>query len=140
MKGIKVDGNDVLALILALREAKSLAKQNIPTLVEAKTYRLSDHTTTDNAKLYREEAEVKEAQEKEPISRFEKFLKSKGLLNEKLIEEIAIQAKEESQKISEEALNQKDPELTEMFDYLLDKPYKELEEQKQNLLKEYSNL
>lgn len=140
MKGIKVDGNDVLALILALREAKSLAKQNIPTLVEAKTYRLSDHTTTDNAKLYREEAEVKEAQEKEPISRFEKFLKSKGLLNEKLIEEIAIQAKEESQKISEEALNQKDPELTEMFDYLLEKPYKELEEQKQNLLKEYSNL
>ena len=139
MQGIKVDGNDVLALIIALKEAKEMAKNNIPTLVEAKTYRLSDHTTTDNAKLYREDAEVKEKLEEEPISRFEKYLTDLNLLNEEKINQIKEEAKQEAEEISKEALNEKDPELTEMFDYLLDKPYPELESQKQALLKEYSN-
>ena len=139
MQGIKVDGNDVLALIIALKEAKEMAKKNIPTLVEAKTYRLSDHTTTDNAKLYREELEVKEKLEEEPISRFEKYLISLNILDQEKIEKIKEEAKQEVETISKEALAEKDPELTEMFDYLLEETYPELESQKQALLKEYSN-
>ena len=140
MKGIKVDGNDVLALIMALKEAKELAKNNEPTLIEADTYRLSDHTTTDNAKLYREEQEVKDAIEKEPISRFEKYLVAKNILNSEQISKIKEESVKEAQEVSESALKEKDPALTEMFDFLLEKTYPELEEQKQNLLNEYSNL
>lgn len=139
MQGIKVDGNDVLALIIALKEAKELAQQNIPTLIEAKTYRLSDHTTTDNAKLYREDKEVEEALKEEPISRFEKYLISLNLLDEQKISQIKDTAKQEVEQISQEALKHKDPELTEMFDYLLEQTYPELEAQKQALLEEYSN-
>ena len=139
MQGIKVDGNDVLALIIALKEAKKLAKNNIPTLVEANTYRLSDHTTTDNAKLYREDKEVQEKLEEEPISRFEKYLISINLLDQNQIDTIKLEAKQEVETITKQALNTRDPELTEMFDYLLDKTYPELEEQKKSLLKEYSN-
>jgi len=140
LKGVKVDGNDILALILVMREARLLAKNNQSTLIEALTYRLSDHTTSDNAKLYRSEEEVAEALQKEPISRFEKFLINKGLLNPDLIKGIRESANSEVQKTSEEALNTKDPELSEMFDFLLEKPYKELQDQKLKLLEEYSNL
>ncbi|MFA7075328.1 MAG: pyruvate dehydrogenase (acetyl-transferring) E1 component subunit alpha [Candidatus Izemoplasmatales bacterium] len=76
--GIQVDGNDPLAMYLAVKTARERAMKNEgPTLIEAVTYRIGPHTTSDNPKLYREDKEVEEWKKKDPIQRFKKYLISK---------------------------------------------------------------
>ena len=59
MKGIKVDGNDILAVIHATQEARNyILKNNQPFFIEAMTYRISDHSTSDNSLLYRSKEEL----------------------------------------------------------------------------------
>jgi pyruvate dehydrogenase E1 component alpha subunit len=73
--GIQVDGNDVLAVRDVVGEALETARHGGgPTLIEALTYRLSDHTTADDASRYRAEAEVKDAWAIEPMLRLREYL------------------------------------------------------------------
>jgi len=82
MPGISVDGNDVLAVYEAAKEAIERARRGEgPTLIEAKTYRLKGHFVGD-PELYRTKDEVKRFWEKEPIGRFEKKLFEEGILTE----------------------------------------------------------
>ncbi|MBM3311129.1 MAG: pyruvate dehydrogenase (acetyl-transferring) E1 component subunit alpha [Candidatus Aminicenantes bacterium] len=81
--GLAVDGNDVLAVFAAAAEALDRARTGGgPTLIEAVTYRLGDHTTADDARKYRPEAEVKDWEARDPIRRFQAYLKHKGLWDE----------------------------------------------------------
>ncbi len=81
--GIAVDGNDVLAVYAASREALDRARAGQgPTLIEAVTYRMGHHTTSDDASKYRMEAEVKEWEKKDPLARFRVYLKAKSLWDE----------------------------------------------------------
>lgn len=81
--GIQVDGNDILAVYAAAQEAAQRARSGGgPTLIECVTYRLAVHTTADDPRRYRTDAEVAQWQQREPISRFQKYLTSKGLLSE----------------------------------------------------------
>lgn len=83
--GLQVDGNDLLAMIVAAREAVEKARTGGgPTLIEAVTYRLSMHTTADDPKKYRCEDEVREWEPRDPLPRFHGYLKRKGLLDEKV--------------------------------------------------------
>ena len=78
--GVAVDGNDVLAVLAVVREALDRARRGEgPTLIEAVTYRMGHHTTSDDAGKYRPEAEVKEWEKKDPLLRFRAYLKAKGL-------------------------------------------------------------
>ncbi|RME38286.1 MAG: pyruvate dehydrogenase (acetyl-transferring) E1 component subunit alpha [Planctomycetota bacterium] len=87
--GIQVDGNDALAVYVATRECAEKAKSGGgPSLIEAVTYRLSVHTTADDPTKYRDEEEVKKWEKRDPIPRFQKYLKKKGILDDKLTEEI----------------------------------------------------
>jgi 2-oxoisovalerate dehydrogenase E1 component alpha subunit len=80
MPGLQVDGNDVLATHEVLRQAVERARNgNGPTLVEAVTYRLHDHTTADDARRYRSEDEVKAAWDRCPIKRLRAYMNSTGL-------------------------------------------------------------
>ena len=75
MPGEQVDGNDVVATRFILSRAIERAREGGgPTLVEAITYRLHDHTTADDARRYRSEDEVKAAWEKCPIKRLKAYL------------------------------------------------------------------
>jgi 2-oxoisovalerate dehydrogenase E1 component alpha subunit len=79
MPGIQVDGNDVIAVRQTMEEALERARGGEgPTLVEAVTYRLSDHTTADDASRYREKGEVEEARAIEPMIRIHRYLKESG--------------------------------------------------------------
>jgi len=128
--GIKVDGNDIIAIIEVMQEAQRLARdENKSILIEAVTYRLLDHTTSDNSKLYREDKEVEEEKLKDPIIRLEKYLKKNNLITDQEIESINNQAKKEAESYAEIALNTSDPEPEDMFKYLLSTPYKDLETQ-----------
>ncbi|MFQ5429461.1 MAG: pyruvate dehydrogenase (acetyl-transferring) E1 component subunit alpha [Phycisphaerae bacterium] len=88
---IQADGNDILAMIVATREALDKARAGGgPTLIEAVTYRLGVHTTADDPKRYRSDEEVEKWKPRDPLTRFWKYLKNKGVLDEKardLIEE-----------------------------------------------------
>jgi pyruvate dehydrogenase E1 component alpha subunit len=92
--GIQVDGNDVLAVYAASREAVDRARAGDgPTLIECVTYRLGMHTTADDPTKYRSEEEVKAWEQKDPLTRFRVYLVKKKLfdasVDEQVDEEIA---------------------------------------------------
>ncbi|MFT4414537.1 pyruvate dehydrogenase (acetyl-transferring) E1 component subunit alpha [Fredinandcohnia humi] len=97
IKGIRVDGMDVLAVYKATKDARNQAINNGgPTLIEALTYRYGPHSTSgDNPDLYRDSDEVEKTKSKDPLKRFRKFLNKKGLWSEKLEETIISNAKED---------------------------------------------
>jgi pyruvate dehydrogenase E1 component alpha subunit len=81
--GIQVDGNDVLAVHAAGREAVARARAGDgPTLIECVTYRLGVHTTADDPTKYRSAEEVAEWERKDPLTRFRAYLQKRNLLEE----------------------------------------------------------
>ncbi len=85
--GIQVDGNDILAVYAAAKEAVDRARNGGgPTLIECVTYRLGPHTTSDDPTIYREDSEVEHWKEKDPITRFKNYLIKKKLWNEEMDE------------------------------------------------------
>jgi pyruvate dehydrogenase E1 component alpha subunit len=83
--GIQVDGNDVLAVYAASREAVERARAGDgPTLIECVTYRLGVHTTADDPTKYRSDEEVREWERKDPLTRFAQYLQKRNLLEDRL--------------------------------------------------------
>jgi 2-oxoisovalerate dehydrogenase E1 component alpha subunit len=83
MPGLQVDGNDILAVRDVLEQALQRARSGGgPTLVEALTYRLSDHTTADDASRYRPATEVEQGWQLEPMKRLRNFLQRRELWDE----------------------------------------------------------
>jgi pyruvate dehydrogenase E1 component alpha subunit len=81
--GIQVDGNDVFAVYAAATEAIERTRRGEgPSLIEAVTYRLGDHTTADDASRYRPEEEVEEWEGRDPILRLRRYLVEQGLWDE----------------------------------------------------------
>jgi pyruvate dehydrogenase E1 component alpha subunit len=114
MPGIQVDGNDILAVYKASRDAVERARSGGgPTFIEMVTYRLSLHTTADDPKKYRLEQEVTEWEKRDPIPRFEKYLKNRGILSDQKIqgvtEEIQAEIRAAEQRWSEQVERQIDP-------------------------------
>jgi len=93
MKGVTIDGNDILEVYAAVRDGVERARNGGgPTLVEAKTYRWEGHYLGD-PQVYRTKEEVEEWKKKDPIERFKKYVKESSLLTDKEIEEIVGRAK-----------------------------------------------
>lgn len=87
--GVRVDGNDVIAVYTVAQEAVERARSGEgPTLIEAVTYRLGPHTTADDPSRYRGEEEVKEWERREPLRRMRRYLISQGLLTEEADREL----------------------------------------------------
>jgi pyruvate dehydrogenase E1 component alpha subunit len=81
--GVRVDGNDVLAVVRVTRDALERARGGLgPTLIEALTYRMGGHSTSDDPTRYRSGEEVEAWRRKDPVFRFAAFLKRQGLLDE----------------------------------------------------------
>ncbi|MBS3093943.1 pyruvate dehydrogenase (acetyl-transferring) E1 component subunit alpha [Candidatus Pacearchaeota archaeon] len=135
--GIRVDGNDIFAVYKATQLAIQRARAGKgPTLIECFTYRLGDHTTSDDAKKYRGDVELKEWEKKDPIIRFEKYLTSKKILNQK---EIASEKNKATKKIEESVKRYEkiQPENSEeIFKYTYASMTEELNEQLEQFKKE----
>jgi 2-oxoisovalerate dehydrogenase E1 component alpha subunit len=84
MAGIRIDGNDIFAIHAAVREAKEYAlKHNAPVLIEAMTYRMGHHSTSDDSTKYRSAQEVVDFEERsDPLARLENFLKHNDWLSD----------------------------------------------------------
>jgi pyruvate dehydrogenase E1 component alpha subunit len=120
-EGIQVDGNDFLAVYKATQDALEKAKRGEgPTLIECVTYRLSDHTTSDDAKKYRDEKEVEEWKGKDPILRLKAYLENAKKWNSKLEETLHKEVEEQIEKAVEIMEKVPNPEPEEMFDYIFE--------------------
>ncbi|WP_336406990.1 pyruvate dehydrogenase (acetyl-transferring) E1 component subunit alpha [Gallaecimonas mangrovi] len=133
--GIVVDGNDIIAVFEVMQNALKRARSGKgATLVEAVSYRLSDHTTADDATRYRPAEEVNEAWKREPIKRLRLYLHQQGVWNED--KELAWQAQcnQEVQQAVEQylAFSKEPPEA--MFDYHFEHIGKPLSEQREQLI------
>jgi pyruvate dehydrogenase E1 component alpha subunit len=83
MFGVQVDGNDVFAVYRVTREALKRAREaHEPTLIEADTYRVTDHTTSDDARRYRADEEVAPWRQRDPIERLARYMRANGLLDD----------------------------------------------------------
>lgn len=84
MHAIRVDGNDLAAVYAATRSARELALAlNKPVLVEAMTYRLGHHSTSDDSTRYRKIEEIRQyKEESDPVARFDQFLRSRDWWSE----------------------------------------------------------
>lgn len=83
MEGIRVDGNDILAVHKVTRDAIERARNGEgPTLIEALTYRIGPHTTSDDPTRYREDTETEKWQQRDPLLLYKKFLEKRGLWSE----------------------------------------------------------
>lgn len=130
--GIQVDGNDILAVYAATKEAIDRARNGEgPTLIEAVTYRIGPHTTSDDPTIYRDDKEVEEWSMKDPLTRFQKYLIDKSLWSkekdEKLREEYSDMITKTFKKVEKKG---KETNLEDIFKY-------HYEEMPQNLKEQY---
>lgn len=116
--GIQVDGNDILATRQVIGEAIEKARRGEgPTLVEAITYRLSDHTTADDASRYQPSQEVEKAKPLEPISRFKQFLTTQKIWSSVEEEQLVIDSSKKVEEAVNEYLNTIPQPVSSIFDY-----------------------
>ena len=134
-EGIRVDGNDFLALYKKTKEAADKARSGGgPTLIEAFTYRVGPHSTSDDPTRYRSGEEVEEWRHKDPIERLEKYLKWKGYIQDEFTESLRESLKERVNTVFKEAEMVSFPEPETLFDDVYDRLTWNLEEQKDELL------
>jgi pyruvate dehydrogenase E1 component alpha subunit len=98
--GVRVDGNDVLAVYRATREAAELARtERTPTLIEAVTYRIGPHSTADDASRYRAEGQVDEWRARDPIERYRRYLEAVGVVDRAFLDGCEEEAGREAARI-----------------------------------------
>jgi 2-oxoisovalerate dehydrogenase E1 component alpha subunit len=132
MPGVIVDGNDLLAVRKAVGEAVARARRGEgPTLIEAKTFRMGGHSTSDDPTRYVPPALFEEWAKKDPILRFERFLESRRLLDGGLKARLEAECREEAMAAGREAEAVERPALETIFTDVYAELPKHLREQGQ---------
>jgi 2-oxoisovalerate dehydrogenase E1 component alpha subunit len=115
--GLRVDGNDVLACYAVTRAALDHARHGQgPFLIEAYTYRMGAHTTSDDPSRYRIASEVEAWQAKDPIKRLRRLLEREGYADDAFFGAIEDEAAREATSLRERVLSMPDPQPLELFD------------------------
>ncbi|MGW9181817.1 pyruvate dehydrogenase (acetyl-transferring) E1 component subunit alpha [Agromyces sp. NPDC055661] len=131
MPGIRVDGNDVLAVLAATRIALDRARRGEgPTLIEAVTYRIGPHTTADDPKRYRTDEELVEWGARDPLARVLTLLASTGFDTEALEREVAEEANRVAAELRAAITTIPDPEAMTVFDHVYAEPNTHLARQR----------
>jgi pyruvate dehydrogenase E1 component alpha subunit len=137
IRGVQVDGNDVIAVYKVVKEALERARSGQgPTLIESVTYRLGDHTTSDDASRYRPVEELNYWLARDPIERLKKYFQKIGTWNDDYGKWVYDTVSKEIDDAVEKAMQISKPEPDELFDNVWSKLPKELEEQKRMLKEE----
>lgn len=117
MPGIRVDGNDVLACYAVVAQAAQWARQGGgPTLIEAVTYRMGPHTTSDDPTRYRSADEVKHWEARDPIARYRTYLEQIGVLTTRLGERVEARSQRLRDELRDAVLSAPDFRIEEVFD------------------------
>ena len=135
---IRVDGNDIFAVREATKEARRMALENggRPILIEAMSYRVSHHSTSDDSFAYRARVEVEDWKRRDnPIIRLRKWLENKGAWNEELEQQTRADLRAAILKEFNAAEREKKPPLKDMFTDVYAELTEEQEAQREELRK-----
>ncbi|SCX45027.1 pyruvate dehydrogenase E1 component alpha subunit [Klenkia marina] len=117
--GVRVDGNDVLAVLAVTRAALARAREGSgPTFIEAFTYRMGAHTTSDDPTRYRLADELEEWKLRDPIARLKAHLSRSGKAGPEFFAAVDAEGDELAKHIRSGTLDMPDPAPTEMFDHV----------------------
>jgi 2-oxoisovalerate dehydrogenase E1 component alpha subunit len=121
--GLRVDGNDVLACYAVTQKAMQAAREGQgPTLIEAFTYRMGAHTTTDDPTRYRLASELEVWKLKDPIERVRAYLVRTGLAEPEFFAEVDEEAKRVGARVREACRTMPDPPPLAIFDHVYTEP------------------
>ncbi|MBA3338821.1 MAG: pyruvate dehydrogenase (acetyl-transferring) E1 component subunit alpha [Geodermatophilaceae bacterium] len=133
--GIRVDGNDVLAVLAVTRKALEAARSGQgPTLIEAYTYRMGAHTTSDDPSRYRLASEMEAWKLKDPIERLKAYLVRSGQSDPAFFEALDAESDELAARVRRGTLEMPDPDPASMFDNTYAEITPELAEQRDAFL------
>ncbi|MHC4128477.1 MAG: pyruvate dehydrogenase (acetyl-transferring) E1 component subunit alpha [Planctomycetota bacterium] len=134
MECVQADGNDVFAMARVVKDAAERARKGgPPTFIEAITYRLGDHTTSDDARRYRDPAELEMWKKRDPLIRLRKYLTERKLWDDKKQETLEARAKKEVASAVERAEGITPAQTDDLFDWLFAEPFPDLEIQRDTL-------
>jgi 2-oxoisovalerate dehydrogenase E1 component alpha subunit len=121
--GVRVDGNDLLAVYAVTKAAVERARAGDgPTLIEAMTYRIGPHSTADDATRYRDEDAVAEWRSRDPIERFRRFLVASGVADDGFVATCEADAEDWVAEIRAGITSIGAPPVSEMFDHAFAEP------------------
>ena len=122
--GVQVDGNDVLAVLAATRLAlaRAYAGQG-PTLIEAVTYRMGPHTTSDDPTRYRSRAEEEEWRAKDPLVRLRALLHNEGLADDEFEQDVSVAAGDVATALRTGVLDMPNPQPAALFEHVYAGPH-----------------
>jgi 2-oxoisovalerate dehydrogenase E1 component alpha subunit len=130
--GLRVDGNDVLACYAVTKKAMQAAREGQgPTLIEAFTYRMGAHTTTDDPTRYRLASELEVWKLRDPIERVRAYLVRGGLAEPEFFAEVDAEAKQVGARVREACRNMPDPPPLSLFDQVYAEPTAILREERE---------
>lgn len=128
---VRVDGNDVLACLAAMRWAAEHARSGGgPAFIEAVTYRMGPHTTSDDPKRYRDDAELAAWADRDPIARVERHLKAIGAWSDADAARLASESDELGAQVRETCLALPRRASMEVFDHVYAEPHTALERER----------
>ena len=137
MPAVRVDGNDVLACYAVMAEAAARARGGGgPTLIEAVTYRMGPHTTSDDPTRYRTDDEVERWRARDPISRCRTYLESVGVWTERLEKRVATRSARLRSELRTAVIEEPDIDVAEVFDTVYHDITPELARQRDQLAAE----
>jgi 2-oxoisovalerate dehydrogenase E1 component alpha subunit len=130
--GVQVDGNDVFACLAVTRKAMQAARDGQgPTLIEAYTYRMGAHTTTDDPTRYRLASELESWKLKDPVERVKAYLVRTGSADAAFFDEIEEEATQMGRRIRKACLEMPDPAPLSMFEDVYAEPTALLREERE---------
>ena len=117
--GVRVDGNDVLAVQAVVAAAMDRARAGGgPTLIEAFTFRMGAHTTSDDPKRYRTSADEDYWRARDPLTRVENYLRAQGILDDDIASELTAEADTMAARVRSETLSLPEPEITDFYEHV----------------------
>src|SRR6202035_672172 len=121
--GVRIDGNDVFACLAVTRKAMQAAREGQgPTLIEAFTYRMGAHTTTDDPTRYRLASELEMWKLKDPIERVRAYLVRTGQAEPEFFADVEAEAKKVGAHVREACRTMLDPSPLSIFDHVYTEP------------------
>jgi pyruvate dehydrogenase E1 component alpha subunit len=138
--GIRVDGNDVLAVLAVTRAALQNAREgNGPTLIEAFTYRMGAHTTSDDPTRYRVAADLEAWKLKDPIERLKVYLARNGVADHAFFDDVEAEAEAMAVRLRDGCRALPNPAPESLFDHVYAEPHTQLEAEREQFVRYHAS-
>ncbi|MDT2008535.1 pyruvate dehydrogenase (acetyl-transferring) E1 component subunit alpha [Rhodococcus opacus] len=132
MPALRVDGNDVLAVLAVTRQATQRARDGSgPTFIEAITYRMGPHTTSDDPTRYRAAAETEVWKARDPIDRMRRLLEREGLLDDAFLARVQATADDVAARLRSGTVEAPDPAPLDLFEHVYSTDHPLIDEERE---------